>query len=93
VQNAFDELRRGRLQLLATVGTIEEARDAHEVNKKNAATAISKVEQAQAAMDEATEILLADGDMNDAGALAVEAVAALQDACTALRKGKKQCGS
>ena len=84
VQAAFDELRRGRLQLKATVGTLAEAKEAGELKKRKARIATENVMIAQQAMDQAAELLLQDepsvADQNQARELAAQAVTALKQA-------------
>ena len=81
IQSAFDELRRGRLQLKATLKTINEARDAEEINEKKAKKAKENIRLAQAAMDQATNLLHqaapSIAEQNAARQLAEDAVSAL----------------
>jgi hypothetical protein len=57
LQKVFDQLRRGRLQLLATVDTIDEAGAAREVSRANARRVKEDVGRAQAKIDQAAELL------------------------------------
>ncbi len=76
LQETFDELRRGRLQLLATDGTIEEARQKREIRRRAERRARAEVADAQAALDQAADLLLGDpsvADQNAALTLGLEA--------------------
>lgn len=82
LQRAYDELRRGRLQLTQTGGTLAEAVERGELKSKDVADASAGVDEAHAALDEAVDTLLgnpSDDDLQSALELAESAGAALEE--------------
>jgi hypothetical protein len=65
LQRAYDELRRGRLQLTATGDTIAEAVEKNELSSRRAGPATDAVDEAHAKIDEAVETLLGDPSAAD----------------------------
>lgn len=93
LQETFDELRRGRLQLLQTDETIAEAIANGELkNNKKTQSARDSVATAQSALDQATDLLLGDpsvSDQEEARDLALGARDELESAHNGLGKPKR----